>query len=147
MNYVLKGNSKLPAFEVGGVRLPDTEMYATSKGLSVKVNTGYRYNNWTFPVSAEIITHGKKYGEITLGIDRAISNIRYSGNVLLGMWGLGCSFSGDYLLIQNSYGGFSIGGGIIHYDQNTLFGERNITCLKQSFIYSNEVFVRSSYWY
>ncbi len=124
--YIVKGDTTMHAWEVKGVRLPDVDFYLTSQGLSYKLKSGYRVNeHLAFPVAYEQVfagdtsafeVHPQVQGELVNGHVGA----ELTAGPLIGSGGFG--FDVDATLHA---GRFLVGVGLIQFDRDTLYGERN----------------------
>lgn len=78
INFVHTGQTQATPFEPFGVRMPDVEAYILTKGLSMKVKSGYRVSETLhFPVAIEFLTHGEKGAEYTLGCEKEITSLNH----------------------------------------------------------------------
>ena len=117
------------AYEFHNVRVPETSVYLTSRGISYKVKIGYRFEDGQLLNAAlEYVAHGDHSAELTLGLAKKVESLRgakLSGNAILGR-GMGGEIKASIPLSDVS----SIGMGLGHYSGKTLYGERNVPSLE-----------------
>lgn len=141
-NYVKTGDTSVRALEFYGVQLPDVESYYTSKGISYKVKSGYRWKDWRFPISVEFVGKGKAQKDIKIGVIKSLPhfhNIDVRGDITMGK-ALGFTAQAIYPVIKNC----EIAAGFTHENVKTFEGERNIMSVKKSSSH-NQIWGRVSY--
>ncbi len=123
----------MKTIDIYGVTLPDFSTYINSKGLSMETLMHYRLNEFlTFGLSYEKVYIGDSYDQIS-------PQIRYVMKLNSGM--LKYFIAKPQLIIGLGNNGMDLGGSILtevegdylglflkytYYNQNNLYGERNI---------------------
>ncbi|MDR0677218.1 MAG: hypothetical protein LBF57_00890 [Holosporaceae bacterium] len=141
-------NNRFPrvkALEFGGFRVPDTFAYLTSKGISYKMISGYKWQeDCRIIFAVERVFKGKSATELSLGINKSCGPAFWNASYeVVATVGEGfdlvasCSFpiSKDFSL--------NIGGGT--YSTKSLLGERQAKNMKKG--RSSDAFISMSYWY
>jgi len=131
----------LGVFDAGGQevrwRLPDTEMYFTTRGLSYKVRSAFRWGDWYFPFALETVTKGGSGSEVSMGVvkkdKQSDAPLEYS--VMLIGPNLETYVRWDYLTL-----------GLSHHHVASLHGERQIMDLTKRNT-NQEFWLRVSYYY
>ena len=104
-------------------------MYLTSRGISYKVKSGYRFkDDLLLNTGLEYVAHGDHSAELTLGLAKKVESFRSAklrGNLILGS-GIDAEISAS-LPINNAS---SVGMGFGQYSSKTLYGERNVPSLE-----------------
>ena len=129
-SYLRDGSHRrIGAYEFHNVRVPETSTYLTSRGISYKVKSGYRFKDGLLlHAGLEFVAHGDHSAEGTLGLAKKVESLRSAklrGNVILGR-GIGAEINASLPLNSAS----SIGMGLEHYSSKTLHGERNVPSLE-----------------
>ena len=128
-NFFSTGDTSMSSWEYRGFRIPDTTCYVTSRGLSMKVDTGYRFSDVLIAtLGVENVYKGKSATEYTLGVqyEMPVKDGLILGGYAITGYGKGYGFEGE-LKINKSLSMF-VGG---NYDEyKGLYGERNIVSLR-----------------
>ena len=129
-SYLGDGSHRpIGAYEFHNVRVPETSAYLTSRGISYKVKTGYRFTDGLLlNAGLEFVAHGDHSAEVTLGLAKNVESLRSAklrGNVILGR-GINAEINASLPLNNAS----SVGVGLGHYSSKTLYGERNVPSLE-----------------
>lgn len=129
-HYLRDGShSPIGAYEFHNVRVPETSVYLTSRGISYKVKSGYRFKDGLLlNAGLEYVAHGDHSGELTLGLAKKVESLRSAklrGNVIVGS-GIDAEINASLPLNNRS----SVGMGLGHYSSKTLYGERNVPSLE-----------------
>lgn len=127
-NYFTIGETRISR-SPHAVRIPDLENFVTSKGLSYRLTSGYRFNDdFNSTLRVEQVVQGISVTEVTLGADyifRNLSDLKLEGHFIMGMSpGWGGRISGKLASRLQAYLGVNLD------QQNSLEGERNIVSLK-----------------
>lgn len=129
LQYLGINQTRLEAWEIYGVRLPDLEMYLNKRGLSYKIKSGYRVDsNFVIPFAVEFIAKGDTQLEATLGIRKRFK--------ALPMWSFGADVRvgegiGSCLHVaMRPHEHFQFMVGMEQYHEKTLHGERNMPTFK-----------------
>ena len=128
-NFFNTGDTTMSSLEYRGFRIPDTTCYITSRGLSMKVDTGYRFSDVLIAtLGVENVYKGKSATEYTLGVQYEMPvkhGLILSGYAITG-YGKGYGFESE-LKLNKSLSLFAGG----NYDEyKGLYGERNIVSLR-----------------
>jgi hypothetical protein len=122
---------------------PDTYAYLTSKGVSYKMVSTYKYQeDFRIIFGVERVFSGKKTTEVTLGVNKDFPTLNASGEIII-MLGQGFNIVTNLSFPVGTT--FSINGGVSSCSTGSLYGERIVRNLKGG--RSNNVFVSASYWY
>ncbi len=129
-SYLRDGShGPIGAYEFHKIRVPETSAYLTSRGISYKVKSGYRFQDGVLlHAGLEFVAHGDHSAEGTLGLAKKVErlrNVKLRGNVILGR-GIGAEINASLPLNNAS----SVGVGLGHYSSKTLYGERNVPSLE-----------------
>ncbi|KAB8037869.1 hypothetical protein GCL60_11890 [Silvanigrella paludirubra] len=131
--YIGTGNHNVKTIDIYGVSLPDFSTYINSKGLSMETMMHYRVN--------EVLTFGLSYEKVYIGdnYDQISPQFRYVMKLNSGM--LKYFIAKPQLIIGLGNNGVDLGGSLLsevegdylglflkytYYNQNNLYGERNI---------------------
>jgi len=139
-DYIYKGNPKVFPLEFYGVRLPDINSYINARGLSLEIESGFRWSeDLFFDLAYEFIWKGDSAHQITPSTSFNLASIAprlgalwLKGDVVIGKgWGgsLGAEwepFTGEN---SNFWQRFSYFGDVALYNGFNLYGERNIPSL------------------
>ncbi len=121
-NYIMHGKTSMNNFEIKGFSLPDVFFYINPEGLSYKLTSAFRLNDkWCFPFAYEWIYKGASKNEFSLDVHRTFPFGYSRFGVLVGD-GFGYQGVFGYRFFKS----LSASVGFIHYNTNTLFGNRNI---------------------
>jgi len=128
-------------WEIKGVQLPNTYFYMNRQGISYKINSGYRYQEWRFPVSVEYIYEGESQKEITLGAQKKSDKLTSSFEMILGNvfeFSLDASYNLNNKIILSS--GYEL------YNRGNLHGERLIPSLEHGAKF-HSIYLKASFAY
>jgi len=142
-DYTQGGRPWVKSYTYNGFALPDVENYLTTRGMSWKLSSGYRWDAHTyFPFSAEAVLSGAGQQEYTLGMrhrnglwhDSAVdASLRLGRGV-----GFGLGFT------QRLSEQWSLTLGWDHYNGRNLHGERNAVSFEDGES-SDEIWARISF--
>jgi hypothetical protein len=139
----LPGSSgRVTSSEYAGVRLPDTQLFFTHLGLSLKLNSGYalRKKGLFIPLSYERVVIGQPSDEISAGIVKKMSFTTLGAKGYYNLQMNGQSFD---LFTSIRFGRAFLTAGLSHYDSNTFFGIRDIPSYEDGGT-NNEMWARGS---
>jgi hypothetical protein len=132
-----KGNFEVPAAIWKGWRLPDTNFYMTTKGLSYEVVTGFHIDeHWYIGLSIEYIFKGKSFFELSPELSYQFAQptglYKITGKIVLSEEGdFGGSTGLDWVSNKKFFGA---GVKYTCHNTSTLVGERNIPFAKKGAI-------------
>jgi hypothetical protein len=141
------GRFNATPLQVYDFRVPDVFPYITSHGVSYKLVSDYKLNDWiTIIFGAETVMHGKSASEFSLGIDtnlgQSLNNVSCK---LVTTFGKGLDVQATCSCpISNR---FSINFGVSSYSSKSLVGERHAKNMKNGTERSTSAFVSVSYHY
>ncbi len=144
-SFVENGDPRMKAFAWNNLALPDVENYLTTRGLSWKISSGYRFDETIYlPFAIEAVSHGKAKQEYTLGVRK--KNWLMSDSVLDATVTAGSGLEFGVAYTQKFYKRFAVAVGWDHFNGRNLHGERNAVSYKSGFN-SDEVWARLSFVY
>jgi hypothetical protein len=129
--YARRGRHRgIGAFEFRHVRVPETAAYLTSRGVSYKVRSGYRFaDGLMLNTALEYVAHGVRTVELTLGVAQPADPSRRARARVAVILGRAVSAECSALVSFNDVS--SIGIGLGRYSRKTLYGERNVPSLER----------------
>ena len=142
-DYAEGGDAWVKSYSYNGFALPDVENYLTTRGMSWKLSSGYRWDaNTYFPFAAEAVLTGVGQQEVTMGVrhrnglwdDSSVdASLRLGRGV-----GLGLGFT------QRISEQWSLSVGWDHFNGRNLHGERNAVSFEDG-ENSDEIWARLSF--
>lgn len=140
-DYVAHGDANVYPAELFGVRLPDINSYINARGLSFEVLSGYRVSEKLFfDLAYEFIWKGESAHQVTpsahfdlAAVAPSVTSLWVNANVVIGK-GVGGGISSEWAPFgegyQNFWQRFSYFADLTLYNGFNLYGERNITSLR-----------------
>lgn len=128
-DYVQNGKTELNQWAFHGFRIPEFTSYATTRGISMKMDTGYQFNDdLHLTLGVEHVYKGKSATEYTVGMRKELpvmSGLTLQGHAIMG-YGTGYQLHSE-LSVTDS---FSLYAGANYDELDSLNGERYIQSLK-----------------
>jgi hypothetical protein len=131
-NFAVNGDPTVRGFEIYNFRIPDINLYLTSKGLSYQIKSAYRYKDVTFPISLEMVFAGGFGMDLGFGIRKEYTKgngqkLILQGGAILNIpevTGIGLNGYAKWVSKKNAYA-----LGLFLHNLNNFEGERHITNL------------------
>ena len=134
-------SSRFTPWQYRGFQLPNTSFYMNRAGLSYKIRSGYRWQEWRFPFALEHVFEGEKRTELSFGAEKSFGKTTPMIEATIGKR---LELTLDMSYRQNRWLMFT--GGYALYDQRNLHGERFIPSLENGPTY-HEFYLKTSVIY
>lgn len=125
----IRRKSEQAPLELWGFRVPDTSIYLTSRGISYRIKSGYRFNETTNVIfGVEFIGKGNHHAEAILGGCKVFE--KFNGFGITAVTTFGKKFNMDISCNIPLVRQFFINAGYSTYNARSLYGER-MTCVNK----------------
>ncbi len=156
--YVANGDARVYPAELFGVRIPDINSYINARGLSLEFVSGYRVNpSLLFDLAYEFVWKGDSAHQVTPSVHFELASLAPKVNslwintdVVFGK-GIGGAIGAEWMPFsiedKGFWNHFSYFADVTVYNGFNLYGERNITSLRQGRTVSVDAFAGARFNY